>query len=25
VAKENKLEEYRYKLNDLRVTPWNDQ
>lgn len=25
VAKENKLEEYRYKLNDLRVTPWSDK
>lgn len=25
VAKENKLEEYRYKLNDLRVTPWTDK
>lgn len=25
VAKENKIEDYRYQLNDLRVTPWKDK
>lgn len=25
VAKENKIEDYRYRLNDLRVTPWKDK
>ena len=24
VARENRIEEYRYRLNDLRVTPWQD-
>jgi peptidoglycan hydrolase CwlO-like protein len=24
VAKENKIEEYRYKLNALKITPWQD-